>query len=113
MKFQAFTLVEGVVTMIILSLILSFTLVVGFNLLTSFPSQNELNSQFYMEQSLDSLLKVGQSEPVTYRYSNYDFSYSIERFYDLDSVWVARVIFTDSVRGQFKIISRIQINNAY
>lgn len=94
---RAFTIVEGIVSMVILSLLLSVSLIIAFNVYKSFPSNPRHALETNLHFLLDSLAENKITEQGFINYRSYNVSVEVSPFYTFDQVSVLHCTITDSL----------------
>ena len=96
LKLPAFTIVEGVVSMLILSIILSIGAIISFNLYRAFPPYRILTFESMAQLKMDSIMERGIIEAKQWSDRGISYSLDVNPFYDMEHVYVARLSVADS-----------------
>ncbi len=105
-RFRAFTIIEGIVSMVILSLLLSISLLIAFNLYRSYPSYPQQTLESRSDLLIDSLANTEPDDPILYSTSLYDVRCILHDFYTFDRVKRLECTITDSL-GRSVVRSRL------
>lgn len=97
MRFSAFTLIEGIVSMVLLSLLLSIGVLTSFNLYKSLPRERELDMDSRMKIQLDSLIQLPVIEPVNYQSGAYEIVYQSEQSDKFQNMRLGSINIRDSL----------------
>ncbi|MFH6986035.1 hypothetical protein [Marinoscillum luteum] len=96
MRLKAYTIIEGIVSMVLLSILLSIAVIVSFNLYRSFPARRELALKNQVTQQLDSLVAIKQIRPLTFSKDHLSLSYEVRDFQGFDLIKIGSCIGQDS-----------------
>ena len=78
LRLHAFTMIEGIVSMVILSIMLSVAILVSLNLYRSMPRYKVQHMQQRLQNQMDSLVAVPEVDGITYRLGEYELTYTTE-----------------------------------
>ena len=100
MRCSAYTLIEGIVSMVILSLLLSISVLISFNLYRTLPAEKEISLENRAKRELDSLVNIHAVKSMTYRFDKYQVVYHVSDFEDMKNVKIATLAVTDSMENE-------------
>jgi hypothetical protein len=109
MKLKAFTLIEGIVSMVMLSLLLSVGGLISFNLYRSLPRNEEVRMQGMLSAKLDSLIELRTLQDVQFEKGSYYFDYSTEAWQNSPNLYVGELIISDTL-GRKQEMHRIFVS---
>lgn len=101
MKLPAYTIIEGIITMVILSILLSATVMISFNVYKSFPPATELWLQNQVDMKLDSLVRLKSTRLLLWEDAHVQYNYEISKFESFDNVYRATLDGADSLGEEY------------
>ena len=96
-KLKSFTIIEGIVSMVLLSIVLSVTVLISFNLYRSFPAQHQQIMHSVLTQQMDSIIRLGSLDNIAYAQGAYQIEYKSEPATGLMNMMLARGEISDSL----------------
>ncbi|MEQ8580617.1 MAG: hypothetical protein RIC30_21720 [Marinoscillum sp.] len=96
MRLKAYTIIEGIVSMVLLSILLSVAVIVSFNLYRAFPAHRELELKNLVIHHLDSLVAMKHTRPLTFSADHLSLSYEVRDFQGFDHIMIASCMGQDS-----------------
>ena len=97
MRLSAYTIIEGIVAMVILSILLTAIVLISFNVYRTFPSARSLMLQNQVRFTLDSMTDIRYNDLRIWSQSGIDYNYTANRFDQFDHVYRATLTGMDSV----------------
>lgn len=98
MKLEAFTIIEGIISMVILSLLLSVGGMISFNLYRSLPKNENVKMKGILTSQLDSLTDLGITESQKYVFGTYQIDFAVEEWNETERLYMATITLTDSLQ---------------
>lgn len=96
MMLKAFTLIETLVTLVILSIIFTLTTIIAFNYYRSIPAWSELKAENELKRMLDSLVISQRIENYQSTIGRMEFLYECHPSTYSEKVFIAHGILRDS-----------------
>ncbi len=96
-KLKSFTIIEGIVSMVLLSIVLSVTVLISFNLYKSFPAQHQQFMRSVLTQQMDSIIQSGSLDNLEYAQGGYYIEYQSEQAAELKNMRLAKGVISDSL----------------
>lgn len=106
MRFQAYTLIEGLVSMVIIGLLLSIGGAISFNLYKSLPRNENLRMQGLLKHQMDSIEQLGTLKEMNFIYSGYLVDFEMETWNESEHLVLGRLTISDTLGNQ-EILERV------
>lgn len=100
MKLKAFTLIEGIVSMVLLSILLSVAVLISFNLYKSIPRDHMHQMEKKLEMQLDSLIRVEVEDVVNYQMGQYSMQYEMTPSDQFKNMQIATAVISDTLGNE-------------
>ncbi|WP_421876523.1 hypothetical protein [Marinoscillum sp.] len=101
MKLAAYTLIEGIVTMVILSILLTAISIISFNVYRSYPSGSTLLLQNRVNASLDSMIQKKHMDLRLWSAGGIDYTYRTRKYDRFETIYRARLVGVDSLGKEY------------